>query len=248
MRALLLVSLAACASGGRDNAAVDAAPAIVDGTVRMDAGPIPDAPPGVMTRTLTQTTTMAIEGNTAIACANNPPGTNANNYYRVFDLAAAGITTPFTVTQVSFGVEHCDQINGTAGAVVAVRVGTYDGTPGAQLEASAMTILASNPTVQVPEVIETNGVTAGETIDAPISATIPAGQKLLVEIDAPDGHNNYYLYLGANNDGESSFGYVLAPGCSANGVPITKPTNISSVSTSFPAVHLLITVTGHYQP
>lgn len=248
MRALLLVGLAACASGGRDNAAVDAAPVTVDGAVVVDSGVMPDAPPGVMTRTLTQTTTMAIEGNTSIACANNPPGTNANNYYRVFDLPAAGITTGFKVTQVQFGVEHCDQINGTAGAVVAVRVGTYDGVPGAQLDQAVMTVLASNPTVQVPEVIESNGVTAGETITAPISATIPAGKQMFVEIDAPDGHNQYYLYLGANNDGESGFGYVLAPGCSSNGVPITKPTNISSVSATFPAVHLLITVTGQYQP
>jgi hypothetical protein len=111
-----------------------------------------------------------------------------------------------------------------------------------------MTILASNPTVQVPEVIETNGVTAGETINAPISATIQPGKKLLVEIDAPDGHNQYSLYLGANNDGETSFGYVLAPGCTANGAAITKPLNISAVATMFPAVHLLITVTGQYQP
>lgn len=246
MRTVALLFLAACASGGRDSAAVDAAPP-VDASVG-DNGSMPDAPPGVMTRTLSQTTTMAIEGNTSIACASNPPGTNANNYYRVFDLAAAGITTPFKVTQVSFGVEHCDQLNGSNGAIVAVRVGTYDATPGAQLEASAMTILASNPTVQVPEVIETNGVTAGATVNAQISATIPAGKKLLVEIDAPDGYNNYALYLGANNDGESGFGYVLAPGCSSNGTPITKPTNISSVSTMFPAVHLLITVTGQYQP
>lgn len=244
MRALLLV-LTACASGGRD-VGVDAAPVVEpDGAaVLVDASP----PPGVMTRTLSQTTTMAIEGNTAIACANNPPGTNANNYYRVFDLAAAGITTPFKVTEVAFGVEHCDQINGTAGTVVAVRVGTYDGTPGAQLDPSLMTVLASNPTVQVPEVIEQNGVTAGETIHAPISATIQPGKQLFVEIDAPDGHNVYSLYLGANNDGESGFGYVLAPSCTSNGVPIAKPTNISSVSTMFPAVHLLITVTGQYQP
>lgn len=100
--------------------------------------------------------------------------------------------------QVSFGIEHCDQINGSAGAVVAVRVGTYNGTPGNQLELSAMTIPASNPTVQVPKVIETNGVTPGGMVNAPITATIPAGQKLLVEIDAPDGHNQYFLYLGAS--------------------------------------------------
>jgi hypothetical protein len=239
------MGLAACASGGRD-ATVDATPVAGDAAVAIDA--LVDAPPGTQTKTLSQTTTMAIEGNTSIACASNPPGTNSNNYYRVFDLAAAGITTPFTVTGVAFSVEHCDQLNGTAGAVVAVRVGTYDGTPGDQLDLALMTVLASNPTVQIPEVIETNGVTAGAMITAPISATIQPDKKLFVEIDAPDGHNQYALYLGANNDGETSFGYVLAPGCTSNGVAITKPLNISAVSTMFPAVHLLITVTGQYQP
>jgi hypothetical protein len=239
------MGLAACASGGQD-ATVDAAPVVGDAALPIDA--LIDAPPGTLTKTLSQTTTMAIEGNTSIACASNPPGTNSNNYYRVFDLAAAGITTPFEVTSVSFAVEHCDQLDGTAGAVVAVRVGTYDGTPGDELDLSAMTILASNPTVQVPEVIETNGVTPGETIDAPISATIPPDKKLFVEIDAPDGHNQYALYIGANNDGETSYGYVLAPACKSNDVPITKPLNISAVTAMFPAVHLLITVTGQYQP
>jgi hypothetical protein len=231
-----LVVVAGCASGGRD-VTVDAHD--VDGMPYFDA-PID----GPAMRTLSQTTSSTLEAGTSISCNINPPGTSAVNYYRVFDLAAAGITGDFNVTSVSFQVEDCDQINGTSGTVVAVRVGTYSGTPGTQLANGSMTILASNPTVPIGEVIEAPGpppVTAGETINAPITATVPAGQKLLVEIDAPDGHNQYSLFMGANNDGESAFGYVLSPACS-----ITQPTNVSSINPNNPAVNLLITVTGQY--
>lgn len=61
-------------------------------------------------------------------------------------------------------------------------------------------------------------------------------------------HNQHFLYIGANNDGESAPGYVLAPTCTSNGVAITKPTNISTLSSTAPAVHLLITVTGQSGP
>jgi hypothetical protein len=247
-----MLVLCACAQGGRD-VTIDANGGMVDAPKQQMDAPSIDAPPGTMTRELTQTTSQTIEPQSSIACANNPPGTSSNNYYRVFDLAALGITSDFKVTEVAFQIEHCDQINGSAGTTVAVRVGTYAGTPGDQLEASMMTILASNPTVAVPEVISNPGpppTTPGGTVHAPISATIPAGGKLLVEVDSPDGHNQYYFYMGANTGGESAPGYVLAPTCVDSAMqPITKPTNINKVQPSlYPKVNLLLTVSGQYQP
>jgi hypothetical protein len=236
--------LAACASGG--SADVDSGTTGGgDGMVRIDSGmPTIDAPPGTQTRTLTQTTSQTIKAAASIACG-NASYTRSNNYYRVFDLPAMGITGAFHVTQVSFQIEHCHNIAGGSGATVAVRVGTYSAAPGATLANANMTILASNATVSVPEVIEdvstTPPTTPGGTVNAPITATIPAGSKLLVEVDAPDGINMYKLYMGANDGGESGFGYILAPDCT-----ITVPTNISSVAAMYPSVHLLLTVTGTY--
>jgi hypothetical protein len=250
MRLALLLLLAGCASGGRD-VTLDASEP-TDSSTQRDAHMV-DVPPGTMTRELTQTTSQTIQPATSIACGNNPPGTNANNYYRVFDLAALGITGAFDVTEVAFQVEDSEGVSGTGGSTVAVRVGTYAGTPGDQLELSMMTILVSNPTVAVPEVVEDLGppaTTPGGTVHAPITATIPAGSKLLVEVDSPDGHNQYYFYMGANAQGESAPGYVLAPTCvDANQQPITKPSNISKLFPDlYPNVHLLLTVTGQYQP
>lgn len=234
MRRLALLLLGACASGGQP----DIPDALrVDGmhvdTVLIDAPPM---------QTLSQTASNLLEAGTSQACLAPSSGTAPNNYYRVFDLAAFDITTDFNVSQVTFQVEHCDQLNGSAGATVVVRVGTYSGTPGETLTLANMTVLASANGVAIPEVIEDPGpppVTAGATVTAPISATIPAGQKLLVEVDAPDGNALYELYMGANNDGETGLGYVLAPTCG-----ITVPTNISTIVGE--PLHLLMTVSGSY--
>src|SRR5690348_9138567 len=102
--AVVLLVLCACAQGGRD-VTIDASGDIDAPKPQMDARMV-DVPPGTMTRELTQTTSQMIQAQSSIACANNPPGTNSNNYYRVFDLAAMGITTDFTVTEVAFQVEH----------------------------------------------------------------------------------------------------------------------------------------------
>jgi hypothetical protein len=253
----LAIVLAGCASAGSPGQSgvdsntggggSDSGGTMIDGSTMSDSSMVMiDAPPGPQTRTLTQTTSQTIKAGNTIACGGSGT-TRANNYYRVFDLPAMGINTAFNLTKVSFQVEDCVPVSGTACTNVAVRVGTYSATPAGTLNSANMTILASNPTVAVPKVVENAGpppTTPGATVDVPITATIPAGSKLLVEIDAPDGTNTYRLYLGSNDGGESGFGYILAP---ATGCAITTPTNISAVGGAmYPAVHLLITATGTY--
>jgi hypothetical protein len=244
----LVIVLAGCASAGNQEPL---------GSVDGNTTPQPDAHQmtldssmqtpdgsGPMAVTLTQTTSQTIKANNSIACPGTAAGTtSANSYYRVFDLAAMGITGAFNVTKVSFQIEDCEPTSSTATtcANVAVRVGTYAGTPGATLATANMTIKASNATVTVPKVIETTTSTPGGTVDAPIATTIPAGSKLLVEVDAQNT-GAYKFYMGTNDGGESGFGYVMAADCG-----IASPTNISSLSsTQVPAAprHLLLTVTG----
>lgn len=243
MRALALAAvLAGCASAGNGDAPIDgngggSGSGSGSGSGEMADAGVDSPPPGPTTRTLSQTTSQTIKPLGSIACANNTDGTTrANNYYRVFDLAAEGITTAFNVTKVSFQIEDCEP-----GATVAVRVGTYNGTPGGTLSTANITILASNPNVPVPQVIEDTATpsTPGGTVDAPITAMIPAGQKLLVEVDAPDGNGVYAFYMGANDGGESQPAYVMAPDCTVN-----VPTNISTAAAA--TVNLLLTVTGEY--
>ncbi len=215
-----------------------------DAAPQVDAAPLPDAPPGMQTMTLTQTTSQTMTANNSIACPAASPavGTLANVYYRVFDLGALGITTDFTVSQVTFQVEDCESANDN-GAPVAVHVGTYGGTIGTTLQKSQITILQSNNSVQVPEVDETPSGSPGATVNAPIAATIPGGMKMVVEVDAPDGTNNYQFYIGSNTQGQSGLGYVSSPKCSPPG---TTPTDIGSLPSPAVPIDILLTVTGTY--
>lgn len=232
--------LVGCASAGTDPGVASDASVQIDGNqIMIDAPvqmPMIDAPPpGPMMVTLSQTTSPTIKIPNTIRCGSTA-GTAANNYYRVFDLPTLGINAPFTVTQVSFLVQRCDRFAGTSCAV-AVRVGTYNGTPGATLQSANMTQLASNPTVNVTE-------TAGSTVNAAITATVPAGNKLYVEVAVPDGEDTFDFFMGGNDGGETGFGYISSATCGIN-----EPTNISG---AFPpditagARNLLITVTGTY--
>ncbi|HEY5950887.1 MAG TPA: hypothetical protein VIV40_35585 [Kofleriaceae bacterium] len=241
----LAIVLAGCASAGTpDNAVVDSNPGGgSDGNQIVIDGSMTDGPSGPMTRTLTQTTSQTIKALNSVACPGSTSATtSSNNYYRVFDLPMMGITAPFNVTKVSFQIEQCQPTSGTTCTNVAVRVGTYGAIPGATLATANMTILASNATVPVQTVIETATSTPGGTVDAPITATIAAGAKLLVEVDAPNT-GTYKFRMGSNDAGESGFGYVMAPDCA-----ITVPTNISGMLGTTPAAprHLLMTVTGTY--
>jgi hypothetical protein len=214
----------------------------VDGSRPIDAAPQPDAPPGEQTITLDQTPGDTFLTNNSIACPATTVGTSANTYYRVFDLAAAGITGTFHVTDVKFQVEDCESVN-SDGAAVAVRVGTYSGTIGGTLQKSKITITQSNNSVQVPE-IESASMPAGGTVDAPIAADIDAGSKLIVEVDAPDGNNQYQFYIGTAGAGgsQTGLGYVSSPTCTPPG---TTPTDVTTI-TSNTDIYILLTVTGTY--
>lgn len=189
-----------------------------------------DAPPNMMTKTLDQNSSDTIKLQTAITCRNNNTGfTTANSYYRVFD---PGTTTDFHVTTVGFQVENCQGSAGN-GQVVTVKIGTYNGSVGASsLTVASMATLATNAAVQVPEVAE-----VAANVNAPISATIPAGQKMFVEIDSPA--DNSTVFMGVNTATETAPGYIMAPDCNVN-VPTNYSTAVGTQNS------LLLTVTGTY--
>nr|HEX4315024.1 hypothetical protein [Kofleriaceae bacterium] len=221
----------------------DAEPGI-DAARPIDAAPIPDARPGVQQVTLSQTTKTDLVADNAVACPATHAGTAANQYYRIFDLATLGITSDFTVNTVSFQVEDCESLDGD-GTSVSVRVGTYTGTIGTTLQANAIAI-AQSVTAQVPEVDEDfdGDTTPGGTVNQPITATIAAGSKLIIEVDAPDGDEEDQFYIGTNGEGQSAAGFVSSPRCSPPG---TTPTDVNTLNTGF-TDDLLMTVTGTYQP
>jgi hypothetical protein len=236
-----VIALAGCAEAGKQQFVGHGDGGIIvvtDSSIRIPDAFVShiDAPPGEQTKTLDENSSDTIKLATSIACSNQTTGnTDASSYYRVFDPATFGITTDFHVTQIGFQVEDCESDSG--GQVVTAKVGTYNGTPGNTITTGNMTVLATNAQVQVPEIDLVGG-----SVNAPITATIPAGKKVFVEIDSPDGAaDNADFYMGVNTAAETGFGYILASGCM-----IGTPTNISSAAVAGTQISLLMTVTGTY--
>jgi hypothetical protein len=245
MRSMLFATLfvvGACAQAGKVNfqGRPDGGITIVDSDMHQPPPPDAfvnhiDAPPGMMTKKLDQNSNDTIAIGKSIACSRNTDGTTtANSYYRVFDPATP---TDFHITAVEFQVEATVGAAGN-GQLVTLKVGTYNGNVGAgTLTLANMAPLATNAAVQLPEQNE-----VGADVNVPIMATIPAGQKMYVEIDSPDDGST--TYLGVNTAAETAPGYIMAPG-TTNGCGVNVPTSITTENTNM-QTSLLITATGTY--
>ncbi|HEY0253131.1 MAG TPA: hypothetical protein VGC41_16470, partial [Kofleriaceae bacterium] len=192
MRSRILVPLAllgACAQAGKADNVVgrpDGSAPTTDSTPPPDAFVDPiDAPPNVMTKTLEEATNTTLTVGASIACLNQNNGyTHLSSYYRVFDPSSFQVTSDFHVTQVGFQVEDSESGAGN-GVQVAVSVGTYNTTPTTQsIDPAQMSQLATVGAVQVPQIADIGG-----NVNVPITATIPAGKRLYIQIDTPEGDN-----------------------------------------------------------
>lgn len=214
-RILLCTGLIGCATAGRDSPG--------------DGGdPTVDALPTV---TLSQTADTTVVGGKGLACGGDDgvsiTWTRENSWYRVFPLQAFGITTPFQVTEVAFGVQEA----GPTTQMIQLKLGTYSGTPGATLDPALIAPLTS-AAVSVPV------VTSPQLVEAPIRATVPAGGQLVVELAAADYANqDLHFYAGASAGAETAPAYLRAPDCG-----VDQPESIKALNAM--AGSLVITVTG----
>lgn len=226
---MVIMVLGGCASASLDNggnAGDDGGPtddAGTDGSITIDGAPdaVPiDAAP--MQVTVTQSTSQAIAAG-APTC-NNGSVTRENHFYRVFPLSDHGITGPFQVQNVQFGVRQAE-----GGHTVTLNVGTYGGAyaPGAA---------GLDPAQFAPIATTSLAITNGGNymVTAPIALTIPAGGKLMVEIVSP---NTGDIFVPASNSGGETYpGFLRSPQCD-NSIK-------SFAAIGFPAAHLVMNVTG----
>lgn len=228
--ATIFVFAAGCASAGQPQQGDDQPK--MDANVTQDAavidGPEIDAAPVAVT--LSQTTGTTVVAAASVACGANGT-TSENSWYRTFKLADHSISGPFQVTQVSFGVQEATGLPN-----VQVKIGTYSGavTPApAQLDLALVT-----PLVAATFAVPTTASTATTTVNVPLSATIPAGGTLIVEVFSPDlTGTGKYFYLGANSTGETKPAYLRAPACAT-------PQPRTTVALGFPNANLVLTVSG----
>ena len=148
-----------------------------------------------------------------------------NHYLRVLPLSEYGIVGNFTISQVGFGVEIASAGSGGSQPATVNLYATIAGF-------SAMELLASAPT-SVPDLSLAIHALA-------ISATVPAGRSLVVELVTPDGTAaGDVLMVGSNSSAENNPTYVMAADCALD-VPLAT----SGPEINQPQMHWVVEVAG----
>jgi hypothetical protein len=226
---LVFAAAGACSAAAGDPSG-QASPSPVDGGSEFaDSGGSADAAPVAVT--LTQSTSQEITPGNSRACIEldngNPVEHRENSFYRVFDLAAAGVTGRLETSSVSVGIQSAESPD--PDQPMSVRLHTLAGPD--LLVASLTEIGRADVTVA--------NQGAG-ILDVPLVATTDASATLVVEIFLPDaaGGGNL-IFPGSNADGQSGPTYVRAP---ADGCDLVEPTDFAEVG--FPDMHLVVSVAG----
>jgi hypothetical protein len=200
----------------------------VAGVCRVDGAGGACLAPGEMT--LRQTVDDKVERSLVFGCTNPDQSTSDGGWYRVFSLPNQGITTPFDVSKVSLGI--CFAVGATEGPTVQVKLGTYGGgAADASLDLSKVTPINSKSVEIAPTQIS-------KVVDIPITATIPPGSNLVVEVVVPDLEGTgQQVNMGFTAGGEMKPGYVRSPLCGP-AVPMTTS------GAGLPNARFVLTVTG----
>ena len=187
---------------------------------------IPDRPATPDLTTITHSTSQAIVPGNSVAC--NAGGLHTDNsYLREFDLPAFGITGPFAVSQVEFGVETA--LGATGNQPVTVNLYTKI-NPAAPLTFGNLSPIGS-ASVQVSDQNLT-------LFTAPVAGVATAGSVLVVEVFTPEGQTaGNSFFIGSNPDPETAPSYLAAADC---GVP--EPATTAAIG--FPDMHIVMNVTG----
>jgi hypothetical protein len=177
--------------------------------------------------------TIASDG--TLNCSANPlPNpTVEQSYYRRFHLPDYGVTGPFTVTGVTFGIQKADDGAG-GGQPITVRLEKIPaGSP----------LLLANLTLDDFEDFTIADSETGTIKTADFSRTIahPNTTDLVLELHEPDGvPQNNVLVFGSNQTADTKTAYWRAPSCSYN-----EPTPLNSPDLAiYSPGHMILFATG----
>lgn len=152
---------------------------------------------------ITQSNTQNIEAGAEIACA-SPTSFRNNNVYRAFDLPGDfGIMNGLDVTAVEFAIGTIATPTGFP-----ITANIYSATPGA--------FPGGTLTLQGTAVYNATNADAATMITLPLTANIPAGEAMVMELVlVDDGTDTNFMRFGCNNDGQTGPSYIMAPDCGA---------------------------------
>ncbi|MCP3905251.1 MAG: LamG domain-containing protein [Planctomycetes bacterium] len=173
------------------------------------------------TTSLTQNTAQAANGVSSFACA--PGGVQSDNsYFRIFDLAAEGITTTFEVCEVQFGVQFAVGPGGTQ--PVTVNVYTLDGAFTfanlTEVGTATVDVADSGPTM----------------VTVPVAASVPGGSQIVVEVFSAASSTAEFR-IGSNEAGQTAPCYWAAPACS-------QPEPVDLATLGVPTINWIINLSG----
>ena len=177
--------------------------------------------------TITQSQSQSVVDNNSVACFSSA-GSAENAYLRQFPLTAYGITGPFNVTSVRFGIETADS-GGGSGQPLTVRL--YRKTnPAGSLTYGNLTQIGSASRTVSDQTLTLYTVT--------VAGNAPAGSVLVVEVYTPDGQGSgNFFFIGSNAAGQTGSSYLAAAACGA-----PEPTTTGALG--FPDMHIVMNVTG----
>jgi hypothetical protein len=120
----------------------------------------------------------------------------------VFRPSDFGVAGALQVTEVAFGVDHALNARG-----IVIRVGTYAGSFGAStLQTSQIGPLAETT-------VDVANNESPQQVVVPISARVPTGTLLVVDVAAPSLQGVGHFNLGATLAGETAPGYFSSTAC-----------------------------------
>lgn len=153
---------------------------------------------------ITQSNTQTIAAGEEIACA-SITSFRDNNLYRAFDLAGDfGIMNGLEVSAVEFAI---GTISTPAGFPITANI--YSATPGS--------FPGGTLTLQGTAIYMATNADAATMINLPLSALIPAGEAMVMELVLDDdGTDTNNMRFGCNSDGETGPSYIMAPDCGAS--------------------------------
>ncbi len=153
---------------------------------------------------ITQSNSQVISPGEEIACA-SPTSFKDNNMYRFFDLPA------------DFGIMNGLQVNAVEFAIGTISTNATGFPITANIWSTAGTFPGGTLVLQGTAVYMAKNADAESMITLPLSALIPAGEKMVMELVlVDDGTETHNMRFGCNSFGETGPSYIMAPDCGAN--------------------------------
>lgn len=186
-----------------------------------------------------QMTDDTILADNTLNCSANPlpNATVEQSYYRRFHLPDYGVTGPFTVAGMTFGIQRADSGADSDQPMTARLFSIPAGSP----------LLLANLTLRDSDDLNIADGDAGMLKSATFSETIshPNTTDLVLELHEPDGvPQDHVLVFASNQTAESKTAYWRAPGCTGSE---PKPLNSPDFDI-FPPTHLVLFATGDEGP